>query len=488
MPRCTSGTAAGRALLLALPAACVAVVTSAAPAAAHDHGQPVGGSPWPALALAVVGGWFLADPRRRRQPVAVVAGLLLLVAPSWPDLLHAGHIAGAGLWAGAALSVLRRPSRAALRAASGPAVGGAVLACVTGLFAAVRLHVDLASPYGHLLLLKGAAVTLTVCVAALVVHRPRLVRIEALGLATALVLGALLASRPLVSLPSGVVLARDATVLVARDGDGRRLLRVTPATARVAGLRLSPALDGSGTAVLGKQRRLRIDGQDLRLPTAVPLAAGPGDDAERLARTLAAGLSGRAAASLDAAVDVDRGVAAARGRGLHSVVVLTDGDPRGARLADRLRVPAVDVRKPVVRRFDFALVATSWGGAAAAVSLARAADPVGGAVVLPWLVGATTTDAARAGGLQLLSPIRLDGPVQLAYRNRLRELPGERPSLVGLAAWPSTGPAAVYAASTGSILPAMFSHDHSDHDHELPAWAASGAVTAVLPLSSGGSP
>src|SRR4051794_26527150 len=140
MPRCADVMTAGRTLALVLPAAGVAVVGMASPAAAHagHESATVGGPGWLPIAAAVVGGWFLADPQRRCQPLAVAAGVLLLVAPSWPDLLRAGHLAGAGLWIGAALSVLRRPGKAALRAASGPAVGGAVLACVTGVLAAVR--------------------------------------------------------------------------------------------------------------------------------------------------------------------------------------------------------------------------------------------------------------------------------------------------------------------------------------------------------------
>src|SRR6476469_5288363 len=117
MPRCADGRAAGRVLVLTLPAALAVVVVAASPALAHGgHETAVAPGPaWVPIVAALVGGWFLADPRRRRQPLAAAAGVALLVAPSWPDLLRAGHLAGAGLWAGAAVSVLRRPSKAALQ-------------------------------------------------------------------------------------------------------------------------------------------------------------------------------------------------------------------------------------------------------------------------------------------------------------------------------------------------------------------------------------
>src|SRR4051794_34055603 len=108
MPSSTSKAAVGRVVLAALPTAGLIVVLSAAPAQAHaGHAADVTPGPaWVPVVAAVVGGWFLAAPDRRRSPVALLAGALLLVAPSWPDLLRAGHLAGAGLWSGAVLRVL----------------------------------------------------------------------------------------------------------------------------------------------------------------------------------------------------------------------------------------------------------------------------------------------------------------------------------------------------------------------------------------------
>ena len=71
---------------------------------------------------------------------------------------------------------------------------------------------------------------------------------------------------------------------------------------------------------------------------------------------------------------------------------------RTARSRAALGLPAVDVRSGALPDADLVYVATSWGGADAALELVRDANPVGGAVLLPWLVGARTADAARAGG------------------------------------------------------------------------------------------
>src|SRR3954466_13297034 len=250
MRRSARTVAAGRAIATALPAGPL-VVLWASPAQAHaEHASTGHGPVWVPVLAAVVGGWFLASPSRRRSPVGLLAGVLLLVGPSWPDLLRAGHLAGAGLWAGAVLHVVRRPSRAVLRTAAPTAVGGAALACTTGLVAALRLGIDLRSPYGNLLLLKGVVVGVVVGVALLVLHRPRLVRLEAIVLSAALVLGMLLAVRPLVALPDGVVVTQQSSLFVAYDADGRRLLRVAPATTRIPGLHMVPAPDGSATARL----------------------------------------------------------------------------------------------------------------------------------------------------------------------------------------------------------------------------------------------
>jgi hypothetical protein len=188
----------------------------------------------------------------------------------------------------------------------------------------------------------------------------------------------------------------------------------------------------------------------------------------------------------DAPAGFAAAVAAARARGLLRPAVLVDDDPRGLALARQLDLPAVDVRAATLRDVDLALDATSWHGAARALDLVRSARPVGGAVVLPWLVGAATADAARSGGLQLVSAVALEGSRQLAYRNALRRLPGERPSLVGLAAWDRSGPGALYAASPGGVLPALLAHDHDGHAPALPPWVASGGLTAISPLATGG--
>ena len=137
MPRSADVPAAGRAGVLALPAAVVAVLATASPAAAHDGHAGATGPAWLPVVAAVVGGWFVAAPDRERSTASVVAGVLLMVGPSWPDPWRGLHVAGAGLWAGAVLQVLRRPSRAALRAAAPTAVTGAGLACATGLLMAL---------------------------------------------------------------------------------------------------------------------------------------------------------------------------------------------------------------------------------------------------------------------------------------------------------------------------------------------------------------
>src|SRR3954466_4581367 len=84
MRRSARTVAAGRAIATALPAGPL-VVLWASPAQAHaEHASTGHGPVWVPVLAAVVGGWFLASPSRRRSPVAVLAAVLLLVGPSRP--------------------------------------------------------------------------------------------------------------------------------------------------------------------------------------------------------------------------------------------------------------------------------------------------------------------------------------------------------------------------------------------------------------------
>ncbi|MCU1693356.1 MAG: hypothetical protein JWM64_2447, partial [Frankiales bacterium] len=169
--------------------------------------------------------------------------------------------------------------------------------------------------------------------------------------------------------------------------------------------------------------------------------------------------------------------------GLARVVVLVDADPRGRAVAAQLpgsRV--VDVRtaaRPLPA--DVVYVATSWEHALGALAAGEAVAPLGGVVVLPWLVAPSLVDAARGGSVLLLTGAPLEDPLALAYRQALRVLPGERPSVAGLVAWRRSVPSptvSTYAAGGAGVFPAGLD-PHGAHTSGLPAWAAAGALTPV---------
>lgn len=435
---------------------------------------------------------FASTRRAAVIPAAALLGVLLDPAAAHAHDAHpagahggpllAGHVLAVLTWVGCVVVATVRP--AASRRLAAAAAVAATSACATGLLLASRAGVDVGSPYARLLMLKGLLVVAVVVTGALALRRPSLVRVEAACLAIIALVAAGLGSAQSTQLPPGVVTTRSATLLVAQDAQGRRLLRVAPASAVVGGIALAPALDGAATGVLPAATRVvAVDGKQVELPEAVPLATGDGDASERLARTLARGLGEHGAQVQDAAVAVRSDVAAARARGLQRVVVLTDGDPRAAAVARAAGLPVVHDPSGS----DLVYVATSWGGTSRALAQLRDARPVGGAVLLPWLITGRTLDDARASGLQLLTDRPLDGSAALAYRNALRALPGERPTLLGLAAWSSPGRAAVYAVSPAGVLPVWLDHAHPA-DAALPPWVAAGRLTVVRTLTPGGAP
>jgi hypothetical protein len=473
------------------------------------------------LAALAVAGVLLADLTPTRLTVgllltAVLAlpmtpasskGAVLLVLPSLllrdvaleaHVVVMVGHVVGAGLWAGTVvhLLTLRDLDRSAWRAGTRPAVAGIAISSLSGVLSAGQVGLRPGnltdSGYGLAVLGKASVVAVLVLAVALLsrrTHRERLLRAESFALLGILATGVLLAvaTPPVRDLltPPGLSVEGSHTLLLAADGD-RRLLRVTPAAdvtldgRPLAGTR---ALDGSVAVALPTSGRVRVDGDVVTLPDAVPLAAGPGDESERLARTLGRLMGERADLALPSATAALAGQreSLAKRRLTHPVVIV-DGDSRGLEVARFLGARTVAATAPALPAdADVAYVATSWSSARNALRLASSRRLLGGSVLLPWLITPQALDAARGDTVTLLSDLDLEGPSVFGYRRALAQLPGERPTSVGLRAWNGSadeGLALTYAPTPAGIFPAELSHGHVDAA-ALPAWTSGGSLVGT---------